>query len=101
MALVTIKTFSSNIELTLVKSYLESEGIECFVQDELTNQVYAGMINELHAKLQVDEQDAAEAINLLISKGYAKKEDYEMPESMLWLDKLRRSILKFFGKKDE
>src|SRR4051812_2015968 len=37
--LVTIKTFSYSTELAVIRARLESEGIECFVKDELTAQV--------------------------------------------------------------
>ena len=37
--LVTIITFTFAHELAIVRSILESEGIDCFVRDELTVQV--------------------------------------------------------------
>ena len=37
--LITVLTFNSIHELALVRGRLESEEIECFVQDELTVQI--------------------------------------------------------------
>jgi hypothetical protein len=39
-ALVAIATYSNISELSIARGRLEADGIECFVQDELTVQVY-------------------------------------------------------------
>ncbi len=79
--LVTIKVFNFRNDLYLAKSFLESEGIECFVKDEFINQVYPLGNNEFGIKLQVHTEQAERAIGLLIEGGFAKKEDYEIPEA--------------------
>ncbi|PWD99912.1 putative signal transducing protein [Marinilabilia rubra] len=66
--LVTIATFSYAPEMGLVRSKLESEGIECFVKDELVSQTYihnavGGM------KLQVKADDAEWAARIVEEMG--------------------------------
>lgn len=66
--LITIATFSYAPEMGLVRSKLESEGIECFVKDELVSQTYihnavGGM------KLQVKENDAERAARIVDEMG--------------------------------
>jgi hypothetical protein len=63
-SLETVATFSFAPEMGLVRSKLESEGIECFVKDELVSQTYihnavGGM------KLQVKVEDAERAKKIL------------------------------------
>ncbi|WP_462317824.1 putative signal transducing protein [Marinilabilia sp.] len=70
--LITIATFSYAPEMGLVRSKLESEGIECFVKDELVSQTYihnavGGM------KLQVKETDAERAARIVEEMGVFTK----------------------------
>ena len=63
-SLETVATFSFAPEMGLVRSKLESEGIECFVKDELVSQTYihnavGGM------KLQVKADDAERARKII------------------------------------
>jgi len=74
--LVTIKIFSYQSELHLVKSFLESEGIECFTENEFINQIYPVGTEAFGCKLQVAEQDFEKAIQLLIEGGFAKEDDF-------------------------
>ena len=80
---ITVKVFNFQNDLHLTKSFLESEGIECFVQDELVNQVYPLGTNALGGiKLQVPAEQVEKAVQLLIEGGFAKQDDYEIPKSM-------------------
>jgi len=66
--LVTIATFSYAPEMGLVRSKLESEGIECFVKDELSSQTY--IYNAIGGiKLQVRESDAERAAKIVNEMG--------------------------------
>jgi len=67
---VIVATFNLPQDLAIIRSRLESEGIECFVQDELTAQVnnfYSAAIGGI--KLQVKEQDVEAARLILIEAG--------------------------------
>ena len=94
---ITVKTFTNSTDFHLAKSYLESEQIECFVQNELINQVYPLASNAVGGiQLQVPSKQAEEAVQLLIEGGFAKSEDYELPEKQAektdncvdWLNRL-------------
>ena len=92
--LVTLRTFSGSVDFEMVKSYLESLGIECFGLDEITNRAYLANVNG-GVKLQMREEQAEEAIKLLFEGGYLKPEDFEPSEEMKWIEK----IVEFFSKK--
>ena len=64
--------FSSTnpFEVNLAKSYLESEGIETILQNELAAQIYASVIDQ--AKLLVREKDIPQAIKILTKGEYIK-----------------------------
>lgn len=74
--LVTIKTFNHPNDLLVIRSRLESEGIECFVQDEQITQVhpfYSGAVGG--AKLQVREEDVERAIEIMKEVGHIQDGD--------------------------
>ena len=77
--LITIQVFSFPPDLYMAKSFLESEDIECFVKDETMGQILPLFASSALGgiKLQVREEDAEKAIQLLIEGGFATAEDYE------------------------
>ncbi|MFV0419433.1 MAG: putative signal transducing protein [Dysgonomonas sp.] len=95
--LVTVKYSDVPTELTIAKSYLEANGIHCFMKDELINQVHPFAVGG--AKLQVPEEDAMRAAELLIEGGFSKKEDFEIPESTLRMVRIYEKISDFFKRK--
>jgi len=92
--LVTVRTFSSSNDFEMVKSYLESFGIECFGRDEIINRAYLANVNG-GVKLEVRPEQAEEAVRLLVEGGYLKAEDFEPSAEMKWAEKL----LNYFKKK--
>lgn len=88
-------------ELAVAQSYLENYGIQTFLKDELFSQVYPWIQASGGIKLQVLEEDVMKAVELLIEGGFAKKEDYEIPESTLQMVKIYEKITSFFKKKNE
>lgn len=85
--LVTVRTFSSSNDFEMVKSYLESFGIECFGRDEIINRAYLANVNG-GVKLEVRPEQAEEAVRLLVEGGYLKAEDFEPSAEMKWMEKL-------------
>jgi hypothetical protein len=80
--LITVLTFSYQHEIAIVRGRLETEGIDCYTQDELTAQVnplYSNAIGGI--KLQVKENDLEKAVELLIEWGYIK-EDVSKPNKL-------------------
>lgn len=96
--LVTIKASDIQGEIFIARSYLEDNGIACFLKDELTNQVHPAGVGGM--KLQVHEEDAIRAAELLIEGGFAKKEDFEVPESTMRMVRIYEKISNFFKGKD-
>ena len=69
--LVTVVSFVYPHELGIPQSLLESEGIECFVRDEFTVTVHPFYSNAIGGiKLQVRENDAQRAMDILIEGGF-------------------------------
>lgn len=68
MQLVTIKESHNASDLAVLKSRLESEGIECFLDGELTSQVL-NHIPSMSAKLQVYETDLPRVTAILKETG--------------------------------
>lgn len=64
--------FSSTdpFEVNLAKNYLESEGIETILQNELAAQVYASVMDK--PKLLVREKNLEQAVKILIQGAYIK-----------------------------
>lgn len=85
--LITIRTFNSSIDFEMVRSFLESYDIECFVKDEYINRAYLANVNG-GVKLQVREQDVERAVEILTTAGYLKPEDLEPTPVIKWIDKL-------------
>jgi hypothetical protein len=91
--LVTIQSFSSSVDFEMVKSYLESCGIECYGKDEIINRSYFSNVNG-GVKLQVKKKQVEEALNLLHEGGYLKEEDLEPSPEMKWIDSILRKFRK-------
>ncbi|MFZ6052038.1 putative signal transducing protein [Halocola ammonii] len=97
---ITVATFNFPSDMHSARALLETEGIECFVRDELTAQVhnfYSQAIGGV--KLQVKEADAERAKRLLIQAGYIKEEKHELSGFWKGVDKMTRTIpwIKKFG----
>lgn len=96
MGLVTIKSSENYNHLAIAKTYLEDNGILCTFKDEYTTQVYSNTNVVGGIKLQVQEEDAQRAIELLIEGGFATKEDYEIPESTMQIVSIVEKVKSFF-----
>ena len=74
----TIITFTLPQEAYLAKGFLESEGIETIIKDELTAQVYNFFSNAIGGvKLQVKESDWENGLAILKKGGYIISENSE------------------------
>jgi hypothetical protein len=84
--LQTIWTFPYQHQLLIVRSRLEAEGIETFVQNELTIQMDPLYSNALGGiKLMVQAQDVRKASEILAESGYIAKKETQTPEFLQWL----------------
>ncbi|MCA1764601.1 MAG: DUF2007 domain-containing protein [Cryomorphaceae bacterium] len=100
--LITIATFTLPGELAIVKGRLESEGIDCFVKDELTVQVYNFVSNAVGGiKLQVRQDQALRAREILREMGYGAKEASEPSRFWTFFDDKTRHIPMLKSKRPE
>jgi Putative prokaryotic signal transducing protein len=94
---ITVLTSTYPQDLYIIKGRLESEGIYCFLKDELTvqsNNFYSNAVGGV--KLQVLEEDVERARAILIELGYIKEE----PAKIDLLSKIdtKTSSIPFFKK---
>ena len=85
---VTVLTMSYPQQLYIIKGRLESEGIECFIKDELTvqsNNLWSNAVGGV--KLQVQKQDVERALALLIELGYIKDQSKQLDNLFTTIDK--------------
>lgn len=68
--MVEIARFQNQSEAHLLRSLLESEGIECYLKDELTNQMYGGMVDFGGIKVQIMEDQVPHALEVMQVNGY-------------------------------
>lgn len=88
---VTIAEFNIPNRALFLKSLLEAEGIQCFLKDEHTSQVYGTGIMFGGIKLQVLEKDVEAATQILVARGFEEdsiqleneKENTEPPKTIL------------------
>lgn len=76
---VTVLTMSYPQQLYIIKGRLESEGIECFIKDELTvqsNNLWSNAVGGV--KLQVQKKDVERAVALLTELGYIINEPVQV-----------------------
>ncbi|HTE00621.1 MAG TPA: DUF2007 domain-containing protein [Mucilaginibacter sp.] len=89
---VTVLTVMYPQQLWIIKGRLESEGIQCFVKDELTVQAYNLYSNAVGGvKLQVQQQDVAIAVEILTELGYIRDEPIK-PDLLTQIEKKKESI---------
>jgi RimJ/RimL family protein N-acetyltransferase len=80
---VTVSTFQYPSDAYVIRAKLEANGIECFLKDEISVQVYNFNSNALGGvKLQVRQSKKYEAINILRDSGYHVEGESE--PSVLW-----------------
>ena len=88
---ITVTSFSVASQAYLAKARLESEGIDVFLKDELTMQVYAlGVIGGV--KLQVREVHLDAACDILIEMGYLDPPNPKHGSLIQFLDRITSSL---------
>lgn len=90
---VTIATFTLPTEMALARARLESEGIECFAQDEMTVQVHNFYSQALGGiKLQVAGDDVIRAMHILKEGGFTIDTQLAPPawisNTLAWTERL-------------
>ena len=74
--MVDFARFQNQAEAFMLRSLLESEGIECYLKDEIINQMYGGFVDFGGIKVQVMEDQVPHAMDVMQANGYElPKED--------------------------
>jgi hypothetical protein len=68
--LVEIARFQYPAEAQTLMSLLRSEGIDCYLRDELTNQVLGGMIDVGGIRVEILESEVQHAMQVMKDGGY-------------------------------
>lgn len=85
---VHIATFTYPSELTIAKSRLEANNINCYVRDELTIQVHNFLSNAIGGiRLEVHKRHYEKAKNILIDSGF---EEFIYDEKLLNTENSRK-----------
>ena len=95
--LITIKTATFTADLAVAMTYLEDNGIKCFLKDENLVQVHPAATSQ-GVQLQVMEGDVEQALQLLIEGGFATKEDYADDYSDWFTKLVDKAIAAISGK---
>jgi ribosomal protein L37E len=84
MKLLTIKTFTNSVDAHILKTILETEGIESFVFDENMSSMYPMTMNNMFGgvKLQIAETDLDLALEIIKDYDAAKLTDSNGDEIM-------------------
>lgn len=73
--MVEIAVFSYPADAQTLMALLRSEGIECFLRNELTTQIMAGYVDVGGARLEILEKDLPHAIEIMRENGYPLPSD--------------------------
>lgn len=68
--MVEIARFQNQAEAFMLRSLLESEGIECYLKDEIINQMYGGFVDFGGIKVQIMEDQVPHAMDVMQANGY-------------------------------
>ncbi|WP_310991052.1 DUF2007 domain-containing protein [Aequorivita marina] len=90
---VNLVSFTYPSEMLVVKSKLESEGIVCFVKDELTVQVHNFYSNAIGGiRLEVKKSDYEKARQILINMGFLEEKEPEVSKFWIAVEKNTNAI---------
>ena len=68
--LVEIARFQIQSKAYILRGLLESEGIECYLKDEYSNQIYGGGIDIGGVKVQIMDDQVEKALEIMKANGY-------------------------------
>ncbi len=75
---VEVASFTYPADVQVLRSLLESEGIECFLKDEFMSEIMPGLPNIGNIQLQVKEEDVAKALEIMKEGGFGKDIDEDI-----------------------
>ena len=90
--LVEIARFTYPTEAQTLIAFLKSEGIECYLRNELTSQIMAGYVDVGCARVEIKECDVARAMQAMEAGGYELPKEDEVAEPINQVASIARHI---------
>ena len=73
--MVVLRRFSQGSEANMLANLLQSEGIECYVRDNITQQIF-GDFDFVSVKIELLEKDLLRAREIMQAYGYSHEDNY-------------------------
>lgn len=80
--MVEIARFTYPAEAQTLMALLKSEGVECYLRNELSSQLMAGYIDVGGARVEILETDVARAMEIMKEGGYELPDEDEEAEEI-------------------
>jgi hypothetical protein len=80
--MVEIARFQFNSDAQALVALLRSEGIDCYLRNETSNQVFAGYVDIGGVRVEILETEVEHAMEVMRSGGYEIPEEDELPETV-------------------
>jgi hypothetical protein len=80
--MVEIARFRYPDEAQALVALLKSEGIDCYVRNELSTQVMGGCVDMGGVRVELLESEAPHALEVMIANGYEIPDENEEPEQI-------------------
>lgn len=90
--IVEIARFTFPSEAQTLIALLRSEGIECYLRNELTSQIMAGYADIGGARVEIRESDVPRALEIMQAGGYDIPDEHEQAEPINQLNGLANHI---------
>ncbi|MDF9828877.1 DUF2007 domain-containing protein [Parabacteroides sp. PF5-6] len=90
--MVEIARFSKVDQARMLVSLLQSEEIDCYINNEYTTQVFAGLADMGGARVEVLESDVKRAMEVMEANGYEIPGEDELPDQVQTVSNWTRHI---------
>lgn len=90
--MVEIARFSKVNDARMLVSLLQSEDIDCYINNEYTTQVFAGLADMGGARVEVLEGDVKRAMEVMEVNGYEIPREDELPNQVQTVSNWTRHI---------
>lgn len=90
--MVEIARFSKVDQARMLVSLLQSEDIDCYINNEYTTQVFAGLADMGGARVEVLESDVKRAMEVMEANGYEIPGEDELPDQVQTVSNWTRHI---------
>ncbi|MDR3141825.1 MAG: DUF2007 domain-containing protein [Tannerellaceae bacterium] len=80
--MVEIARFQYPDEARVLVALLKSEGIDCYIRNELSTQVMGGYVDMGGVRVELLESEASHALEVMAANGYEIPDENEEPEQI-------------------